>query len=120
MDEEVQKVSRSELLAAFRIFADAVDADDISDGGSIDAGQILVRIAEQMQIDDPYRVVALFKRCIALQNAAEDGLFKPSEDGVIPDLAIDAACGLPVAGGDDSDSAGMTFDRDQFASAIRG
>jgi hypothetical protein len=120
MDEEVQKVGRRELLAAFRIFADAVDSDDISDGGMIDARQILIRIAEQMQIEDPHQVVALFKRCIALQNAAEDGLFKPSDDGVIPDLAFDAACGLPVTVGDDSDSAGMTFDREQFARAMQG
>jgi hypothetical protein len=97
MEEHVQKVGRRELLAAFRIFADAIDADDISDGGSIDARQILVRIAEEMQIDDPHLVIALFKRSIALQNAAEDGMFKPSDEGVIPDPAIDAACGLPVA-----------------------
>jgi hypothetical protein len=119
MNEDVQKVGRQDLLRAFRIFADAVDADDISDGGAIDAQHILIRIAEQMQIDDPHQVVALFKRCIALQNAAEDGMFKPSDEGVIPDLAIEAACGLPVAAGDDSDSAAMSFDREQFARAMQ-
>ena len=117
IEDGVQPVSRQDLITALQVFITSNDDDWSSD--DVDARVTLVRIAKMSQINDPYRVLALFDRCVAIRNAARDGLFEADDDGAIPDQAMDLACVLPVVS-DSYQPTAMRFDRNQFMQAMQG
>jgi hypothetical protein len=119
IEDDVQPVSRHDLVTALQVFVSSLDDDESSEDEVFDTRIALVRVAKATQIDDPYGVLALFHRCVAIQNAAQDGLFEAAEDGAIPDQAVEVACVLPVIG-DGLEPTAMRFDRDQFMQAMQG
>jgi hypothetical protein len=119
IENDVQPVSRQDLVTALQVFVASVDDDDSTAEEDIDGQIALLRVAKAIKIDDPYGVLALFNRCVAIRNAAQDRLFEAEEDGAIPDIAIEVACFLPVF----ADGLGLTamrFNPDQFVQAMQG
>jgi hypothetical protein len=118
IEDNAHAVSRQDFVAALEVFVAALDDDESSNDEAVDNRIALVRFAKATQIDDPYGVLALFNRCVAIQNAAQDGLFEVEEDGAVPDQAVEVACVLPVIG-DGLEPTDMRFDRDQFMQAMQ-
>jgi hypothetical protein len=118
IEDNVQPVSRQDLVTALQVFVSSLDDDESNEDEVVDTRIALLRVAKATQIDDPYGVLALFNRCVAIQNAAQDGLFEAAEDGAVPDQAVEVACILPVIG-NGSEPTAMRFDRDQFKQAMQ-
>ena len=117
-DKPVPPVSPDELHRAFLVLMETIDPPEVEDGEPVDAGYILRQMQDELQTDDPAKVIAVFQRCCALQNAVESGLVGPDGDNAIPLFIVDIAATCTVVE-DDSDGQNFApeFDRDEFMAA---
>jgi hypothetical protein len=117
-EKPVPPVTADELRRAFLVFMETVDPPDVKNGEPIDAGYILSQMRDELQTDDPEKVIAVFQRCCALQNAMESSLFGPDGDDAIPLFIVDIAATCTVVdGASDGQNFTPEFDRDEFVAA---